>query len=158
MIRFVIRVDGVVQGVGFRPFVYALAERGGLTGFVRNEGDWVRIEVEGDPGVAVLDAGGRPVAAPDPLAYAVAALRDRRIVAVKGLGGFHLACDARRADAVAELRRRKHRDEKPLAVMVADLAAAEALGEVAPAEAERLRSPERPIVLLRRRGGAAVAD
>src|SRR5690606_38134288 len=54
----------------------------------------------------------------------IAAIRDGRIGAVKGLGGFHLVCDARRADVVAELRRRKHRDEKPFAIMVRNSAAA----------------------------------
>ena len=65
---------------------------------------------------------------------AVDALRRGRIGAIKGLGGYHLACDAGHADAVAELRSRKHRDEKPFALMVQDLAAARALCELSPAE------------------------
>jgi hydrogenase maturation protein HypF len=287
-----VRVTGVVQGVGFRPFVCAAARRLGLTGFVRNEGDGVRVEVEGEPAaldrfrhelsthppagariaaiqveaipptgspsfvikpsreqtgrpafmpadvatcpacvaelfdpadrrfrypflscahcgprftviaalpydrerttmaafrlchdcrreyddpadrrfhaqttacpacgprLALLDADGKEVEAPDPLADAVAALLAGQIVAVKGLGGFHLACDARRAETVADLRRRKHRDEKPLAVMVADLEAAAALCEVTPAEADLLTSPRRPIVLFERRADAGLA-
>jgi hydrogenase maturation protein HypF len=87
----------------------------------------------------------------------VSALRRGEVVAVKGLGGFHLACDAGSAVAVTELRRRKHRDAKPFAVMVADIAAASALCEVTPAEAELLASAARPIVLLRRRPDASVA-
>ena len=59
---------------------------------------------------------------------------------------------------MAELRRRKHRDEKPLAIMVADVAAARELCEVSPAEEAVLTSPRRPIVLLRRRPGAQIAD
>ena len=286
------RVRGVVQGVGFRPFVHALATRCGLTGFVRNEGDWVLIEVEGEPEairdfrtaltehppavariadvsaeevtptggsafvvepsrdpaggrsfvpadvatcdeclaellapadrrhrypfiactrcgprftvvselpydrerttlaafplcpacrreyedpaarrfhaqstscptcgprLALLDADGAPFVEPDPLAVVVDALQRGEIVAVKGLGGFHLVCDALSSQAVGELRRRKHRDEKPLAVMVANLDAARAVCQIEPGEAELLSSPERPIVLLRR-VGASLAD
>lgn len=110
------------------------------------------------PRLQALDGRGRAVETDDPLAVAVEALRQGRIVAVKGLGGYHLACDAGNGPAVAELRRRKHRDEKPLAVMVADLRGARTLGEVAPAEGALLVAPRRPIVLLRRRPGAAVAD
>jgi hydrogenase maturation protein HypF len=72
------------------------------------------------------------------------------IVAVRGLGGFHLAVDATNEEAVARLRTRKHRDAKPLAVMVRTLAEARYLAQVSPAEAKLLTSPERPIVLLRR--------
>ena len=67
---------------------------------------------------------------------------------MKGLGGYHLACDATSAEAVGALRARKRREEKPLAVMVGDLEAARALAEISPAEAELLESPERPIVLI----------
>jgi hydrogenase maturation protein HypF len=110
------------------------------------------------PRLAVLDAAGRRVETPSPLAWTVAALRQGRIVAVKGLGGYHLACAADRADVVAELRRRKHRDEKPFAIMASDLAAVQRLCEVAPAERELLLSPRRPIVLLRQRPGLALAE
>jgi hydrogenase maturation protein HypF len=287
MKRLLIRVSGIVQGVGFRPFVHAFARKCGLNGFVRNEGDGVLIEAEGPDdavarfrdalsghppeGALVADvvvaelplrgecgfavepsrasAGGSnfapadgatcpeclaelfdpqnrryrypfiscsrcgprftvftalpydrerttmaafplcaecrreyedpadrrfhaqsiacPVCGPqlalldraaDTLALAVSALQHGEVVAVKGLGGYHLACDARNADAVARLRRRKHRDQKPFAVMIADPDAARALCEVAPAEAEFLASPARPIVLLKRRPGAAVAE
>ena len=288
--RRAIQVSGVVQGVGFRPFVFGLASRLGLNGFVRNRIGGVQIEVEGDPPaldqfvaelkkgppLALIDeltwavlsprgdpafrierseaAGGsavfispdvatcddclrelfdpgdrrhrypfinctncgprltiirgapydrarttmadfemcrecraeyedprdrrfhaQPIAcsrcgprlralpepAPgsdDPIAWAAANLVEGRIGAVKGLGGWHLACDARNPQAVAELRRRKHRDEKPFALMVRDLAAAEALCEISPAERELLASPARPITLLRRRASAGVAD
>jgi len=72
------------------------------------------------------------------------------IVGLKGLGGFHLACDARNPDAVARLRAAKQRDGKPFAVMVGSLAAARRLARVSPAEAALLSGPARPIVLLRR--------
>jgi hydrogenase maturation protein HypF len=292
MERRAITVQGVVQGVGFRPFVYGLARRCNLRGFVRNRAGAVRIEVEGEagaldrfqdelvsrppplaridtvacdrvaprgdrhfriehsdgaasgpvfvsPDVAVCDpclaelfdpadrryrypflnctncgprltivtgapydrerttmAGfpmcaacraeyedpadrrfhAQPTACPacgpklallgtdgklreggEPLADFAAALRAGRIGAVKGLGGFHLACDARSGPAVDELRRRKHRDEKPFAVMVPDVAAARTLCRVDAAEERLLASVRRPIVLLRRLPGAAVA-
>lgn len=73
------------------------------------------------------------------------------IVAWKGLGGYQLACDARNGKTVAELRRRKHRNEKPFAVMVRDAEAAERLCFVSEDERFALLSPERPIVLLQRR-------
>jgi hydrogenase maturation protein HypF len=272
-----IRVVGVVQGVGFRPFVYGLARRHGLGGFVLNDGSGVVVEAEG-PGAALDDfacglvheapplsrvesvtaepaqplgerefrietsvaaadrtalvpadiatcddclrelfdpddrryrypfvnctqcgprftivvgvpydrplttmAGfpmcadcrreyedpadrrfhAEPIACPAcgprlsvPLEEAVAALRGGAVVAVKGLGGYHLACDAANEGAVARLRSRKHREDKPFAVMTA---APEALAHVELEEAALLASRERPIVLLRRRADAPVA-
>src|SRR6267378_708412 len=109
------------------------------------------------PLLAVRGADGAPVAAADPIRTAAAALRDGGIVGIKGIGGYHLACDATNAAAVAELRRRKRREAKPLAVMVTDLAAARALCGIADAEARLLTSPARPIVLLARRADAAIA-
>ncbi|MGH3077591.1 MAG: carbamoyltransferase HypF [Gaiellaceae bacterium] len=272
-----IRVRGVVQGVGFRPFVHRLATRGGLGGFVLNDGEGVVVEVEGSertleaflqalideapplarvdsveadrvavlgessfavvasraaggsalvpPDVATCDAcleelfdsgdrryrypflnctdcgprftivrsvpydrssttmagfplcadcrreyedpGDRrfhaePIACPAcgprlsvPLQEAVAVLVDGGIVAVKGLGGYHLACDADSDAAVARLRSRKGREEKPLAVMSAT---PELLAEPSALEEALLRSPARPIVLLRRRVDAPVAE
>ncbi|HOJ21308.1 MAG TPA: acylphosphatase, partial [Armatimonadota bacterium] len=67
---------------------------------------------------------------PDPIAEAARLLHAGKVVAVKGLGGFHLACDARRGDVVTLLRARKHRDHKPFAVMVSGLAAARALADI----------------------------
>jgi hydrogenase maturation protein HypF len=270
------RVRGVVQGVGFRPFVHRLAGRNRLAGFVLNDGDGVVIEAEGDP--AALDsfaasligdapalahvetvtaesvqargderfeiAASRPsrgavVVPPDvatcddclrelfdsadrrfrypfvnctqcgprftivrtvpydrpnttmagfamcpdcrreyedpadrrfhaepiacpacgprlsmPLEEAVSLLRAGAILAVKGLGGYHLACDAANEDAVSRLRTRKRREEKPFAVMTT---APDELCELSAAEWELLRSRERPIVLARRRSGAPFA-
>ncbi|MFZ0273708.1 MAG: carbamoyltransferase HypF [Acidobacteriaceae bacterium] len=85
-------------------------------------------------------------------------LRAGGIVAWKGLGGYQLACDARQPAAVEELRRRKHRSEKPLAIMVADADVAASLCFVSPEEHAALVSRERPIVLLRRRPDVNLAD
>ena len=271
-----IRVTGVVQGVGFRPFVYGLARRNALGGYVLNDGQGVLIEAEGElerldafvnalrteaPALARVDTvaaqplspleetefriddsvatGGtalvpadvatcddclhelldpldrryrypfvnctqcgprftivravpydrpnttmagfplcadcrreyedpldrrfhaEPIACPvcgprlsRPLEEVVQLLRAGGIVAVKGLGGYHLACDAAAEESVARLRARKHREEKPFALMTTT---PELLGEVGPAEAERLNGRERPIVLLRRLPSAPVA-
>lgn len=289
--RVRLRVEGVVQGVGFRPFVHGLATRLGLAGCVRNDVRGVLIEVEGDAEavgafVAQLRSGGPPMAvverittealepfgdetfvidasdgvgpraalvSPDtatcpaclreladpddrrfgypfvnctncgprftivadvpydrvnttmarfvmcercrreyrdpadrrfhaepvccpscgpalrlvdasgtvlrgePLHVAAALLRGDAVVAVKGLGGYHLAALASSDDAVGALRARKHREEKPFAVMVGDLDAARRLCAVDDEAARVLASPRRPIVLLARRPGAPVA-
>jgi len=110
------------------------------------------------PRLTALGPRGEHLEVADPLAHAVATLRAGRIVAVKGLGGYHLACDARNPTAVAELRRRKERDEKPFAVMAADLGAARDLADVSDEEADLLQSPRRPIVLLRRRPSSGLAE
>jgi hydrogenase maturation protein HypF len=91
------------------------------------------------------------------IAQAARVLRAGRIVALRGLGGFHLACDATSEAAVARLRGRKQREAKPLAVMVRTLEHARALGILTDAEAELLTSRERPIVLLRRNPDAPLA-
>ncbi|HVM39546.1 MAG TPA: carbamoyltransferase HypF [Acidimicrobiia bacterium] len=290
--RLRIRVEGSVQGVGFRPFVHGLAHRLGLAGSVRNDTAGVLVEVEGaehaldefvravraeapplavvdsvttaeieptgEPGFAIVAsdaAGARQVAvvpdaatcddclaeiadpadrryrypftnctncgprftitldvpydrpnttmagfemcdacraeyddpsdrrfhaqpvccagcgprlmlfdaegegfAEDPLAAAAGVLDDGGIVAVKGLGGYHLAVDACSETAVARLRGRKHRDEKPFAVMVPDVAAARQWCEMSDDEETLLTSPARPIVVMERRartGGGA---
>jgi hydrogenase maturation protein HypF len=110
------------------------------------------------PRLALLGATGQPLCdAGDALATAAAALRDGLVVAVKGLGGYHLACDATSADGVRRLRERKKRDEKAFAVMVADVAAARLIAELDPAEEALLASVERPIVLARRRPSSGLA-
>lgn len=287
--RYHIEVTGLVQGVGFRPFVHRLAARMGLSGWVRNSGDGVEIEVEGEaaqlarfiralpqhkpphaviaslqprlipcdftegfvirpslasPGIhrhlpldlatcdacrrELFDPGNRryrypfinctdcgprysiltglpydranttmarfalcdqcaqeyhdpenrrfhaePNACPhcgpvlqycdqdgviaaaatkdDALQQAINALRDGRIIAVKGLGGFHLLVDARDEEAVLRLRARKHRRRKPLAIMFPDLAQVAAACEISAGETNLLTSPQAPIVLLQRR-------
>ena len=272
-----LRARGVVQGVGFRPYVHRLARNAGLAGWVLNDGEGVVIEIEGDssrldrfaielvgkaPALARIDsltvealeargetdflilesvaASGRsalipadvatcndclrelfdpadrryrypfvnctqcgprftivravpydrpnttmggfplcrdcreeyedpadrrfhaepiacPVCGPQlsmPLEEAVALLRDGRILAVKGLGGYHLACDAANEDAVARLRARKGREEKPFALMTSQV---EPLADPTFDEWELLASPQRPIVILRRLAAAPVA-
>ncbi|MDQ3876153.1 MAG: carbamoyltransferase HypF, partial [Actinomycetota bacterium] len=271
------RVSGTIQGVGFRPFVYGLAQRHALGGFVFNDGEGVVIEAEGDtaalesfaaalseeaPSLARVDAvsttrlaplgerrftiaasavtGGsalvpadvatcddclselfdpsdrrfrypfinctqcgprftivervpydrphttmaafpmcadcrreyenpadrrfhaEPIACPAcgprlsmPVGEAVELLRSGCVLAIKGLGGYHLACDAGSEDAVARLRARKHREEKPFALMTRS---PEALSELDASERALLRSRERPIVLAARRADAPLAD
>ncbi len=110
------------------------------------------------PHLRVADRVGRPVATGDPLAAFAATIRDGGVGAVKGLGGYHLVCDARNEAAVRELRRRKQRDEKPFAIMLPDLDAVAALCEVSSSERALLSSSRRPIVLLARRAPGAVAS
>ena len=110
------------------------------------------------PQLSLLDAGGRAMPAEDAVEQFAAALRAGKIGALKGLGGFHLACDASNPAAVDRLRRRKQRDDKPFAVLVRDLAAARALCTATAAEAVLLQSMPRPIVLLRKRPDAQIAE
>jgi hydrogenase maturation protein HypF len=110
------------------------------------------------PRLRLCDARGQTVVTTDPLAEFVQSLRSGSIGALKGLGGYHLTCLARSSAAVGELRRRKHRDEKPFAIMVADVTAAEAIGEVGDTERRLLESAAAPIVLLRKRIPTGIAD
>lgn len=89
-----------------------------------------------------------------PVAAAADAIRQGQIVAVKGLGGFHLMVAAHNNEAVRRLRELKHREEKPFALMFPSLAAIKAACEVSPLEERLLHSPEAPIVLLRRKNSA----
>ncbi len=117
------------------------------------------------PGQAAAARGATRGPGPDPgpdpgpeiIGRAAQLLNDGKILAIKGLGGYHLACDARSEAAVRELRRRKHRDHKPLALMVADLPAARALVRLSARAEQLLTSPARPIVLGERRPDAGVA-
>ena len=96
--------------------------------------------------------------APDPVAQARRLLADGAILAVKGLGGYHLACDATNTDSVAALRARKARGDKPFAVMAADLTAVAELVHLSDAERALLTGNRRPIVLLNRRHDSAAAN
>src|SRR5450755_1072402 len=101
---------------------------------------------------------GQTIGCDDPIVEAAQALRAGSVVAVKGLGGFHLAVDATNPAAVALLRQRKRRVEKPFAVMVPDLQAAEAICELDDAARAALQSIQRPIVLLPKKPGHIVPD
>jgi hydrogenase maturation protein HypF len=103
------------------------------------------------PRLALLNATGTLVSGQEPLAAAADLLRRGKVLAVKGLGGYHLAVDASSEAAAAALRARKHREDKPFAVMVPDVAAARRLCDVDEAAADLLASARRPIVLLPRR-------
>jgi hydrogenase maturation protein HypF len=100
---------------------------------------------------------GELIETTDAIRYAARVIDAGYLVAVKGIGGFHLACDALSSPAVVRLRLRKHREEKPLAVMVADIAQARRLAVISREERELLESAERPIVLVPRRPGADLA-
>ena len=292
--RWEVTVRGIVQGVGFRPFVYGLAHRHGLAGTVRNDAEGVRIEVEGapeeldrfvralqedapplavvesvewqplavlgdrgfhieeskeglrrralispdvatcedclaellapadrryrypfinctncgprftitrsvpydratttmsgftmcpecqreyddptdrrfhaqpnacpacGPRVRLLDCFGHEFVKPeDAIARTARILRGRAVVAIKGLGGYHLACDPFDVRAVRTLRGRKVRQDKPFALMARDLDQVRELCRVTPEEAELLTSSARPIVLLERRENDGVAE
>ena len=109
------------------------------------------------PTLTLRDADGKPLESIDPLAAAASAVRDGKVVAVKGLGGYHLACRADHERATASLRERKHREDKPFALMAADLGGTRELVELTAVEEELLLGRARPIVIARRRAGAAVA-
>jgi hydrogenase maturation protein HypF len=109
------------------------------------------------PLLLLVDGEGAVLDVADPAAPAARLLAEGKIVAVKGIGGYHLACDATSSAAVGRLRECKQRDEKPFAVMVRDVGAAEALAVLDDAERALLTSVERPIVLVKRRADSGLA-
>jgi len=109
------------------------------------------------PRVTLCDPAGRDSEAPDAIAAARSLLSCGSILALKGIGGFHLAVDASNDGAVRRLRQRKGREEKPFAVMVRDIVIARSLCTISEDEAAALTSPEAPIVLLRKNEGMALA-
>jgi hydrogenase maturation protein HypF len=110
------------------------------------------------PRLRMATRAGAAVECDDPIRAAAAAIASGLIVAIKGLGGFHLACDASAGEAVERLRARKHRDEKPFAVMVRDVEQARELAVLSDEEERLLASVERPIVLARRREPTRLAS
>lgn len=138
-----ISVWGVVQGVGFRPFIYQLAVKHGLNGRVSNTSEDVRIEVEGEPGSI------NPVDTDDVITTSADLLRQGKIIAVKGLGGFLLACDACSEKTANLLRDRKHRPFKPFAVMMLTIEEVKNHCEITPEEEKLIISPNSPIVLVK---------
>jgi hydrogenase maturation protein HypF len=110
------------------------------------------------PQVAIFDNQRRRIACDNPIDTARRQLGAGKIVAVKGLGGYHLMADAASEAAVARLRRRKLREEKPLALMAADLAHIKQFAHVSDTEARLLTSAQRPIVLLAKKSDAPIAS
>jgi hydrogenase maturation protein HypF len=109
------------------------------------------------PRLQLWNRGGHSISVQNPLAGAITAIREGSIVAIKGLGGFHLVADATNAEAVALLRQRKRRVEKPFAVMVPTVASARRFCEVSKEEEAALVSVQRPVVLLRRTAPSVIA-
>lgn len=108
------------------------------------------------PGLRLIRPDGTGLSG-DPIATTAILLRNGQIVAIKGIGGYHLACRADRDEVVSLLRRRKLRDGKPLALMVENLAAAERICRLTPADRAALLSPAAPIVLAEKRPGHGLA-
>ena len=104
------------------------------------------------------DSHGHAIETSDPVREAAQRLQMGEVVAIKGLGGFHLAADAANPSAVERLRQRKRRVEKPFALMVPDIEAAARLCEIDDAARGALVSPQRPIVLLQKKQGTTIAE
>ncbi len=109
------------------------------------------------PRLELLDGRGNRLDTADPLGRAVGALSGGWVLALKGLGGFHLAVDATNDEAVRRLRARKFREEKPLALMVRDLETASRVAELGEEEVDLILSHERPIVLAKKKDGAGLS-
>jgi len=103
------------------------------------------------PEVTLVDNNGKPIDCENPVKRTAELLKSGNIVAVRGLGGFHLACDAENDDAVKTLRERKLREEKPLAVMVENVETVKSFAYLSKDEEELLKSIQRPIVLLKKK-------
>jgi len=111
------------------------------------------------PKVKLLDCDGKMIGAADPVADTAAYIKQGLIVAIKGIGGYQIACDAKNEEAVKNLRDRKLRKEKPFAVMSRDVEAIRQYADVNKQEKKLLNSREKPILLLKKRaGGVLLAD
>ena len=109
------------------------------------------------PRLWIVHAEGSAVDAADAVAETIHRLLAGEIIAIKGIGGFHLACDATNEAAVMRLRERKHRYGKPLAITVRDLEAARTIADLTPEDEALLMTFARPIVLVRGRAGSTIA-
>ncbi|MHC4487792.1 MAG: carbamoyltransferase HypF [Planctomycetota bacterium] len=109
------------------------------------------------PTLKLLDSNGESIDSDDPISLTVRALIEGKIAAIKGLGGFHLAVDATNEEAVKRLRRRKHRDEKPFAVMISDVKEAETVARLSRKEKSVLYSRESPILIVDERDDSPLA-
>jgi hydrogenase maturation protein HypF len=110
------------------------------------------------PKLQLNDPEGNPIPTPDPISSAIRLLKEGRILAIKGLGGFLLACDARDPSAVETLRQRKNRPDKPFAVMLPDLSSVQEHCRIQPEEEKLLLSAESPIVLLPWKRDSSIAQ
>jgi len=110
------------------------------------------------PHIFLLDQDGRRIETLDPILKTVQLIKEGKIVAVKGLGGYHLFCDASNHAAIEELRKRKQSPDKPFAVMSYSLKEIKSFAKVSDKEAELLQSPPRPIVILKKRKGILLPD
>jgi hydrogenase maturation protein HypF len=109
------------------------------------------------PKIQLLDETGNKVSADDPIKTAIGLLQEGKVLAIKGLGGFHLSVDAGNDEAVKRLRSRKFREEKPMAIMVKNLENVKRFANVNKEEEKLLTSPQRPIVLLNKKNGTAIS-
>jgi len=103
------------------------------------------------PQVELLNKDGKKIVASDPIVLAAELIRKGKIVAIKGIGGYHLACDATNPSVIKQLRERKNRIDKPFALMMLDLKQVKRFCQVNPVEERLLSSSRRPIILLRRK-------
>ncbi len=110
------------------------------------------------PAVTLLNKDYENIGGDDPIIQAVSLLKQGKIIAVKGIGGYHLCCDAKNSEAVRLLRSRKNRPDRPLAVMARDIPAVNIVCEVSEAEEALLTGTRRPIVLLKKRTTAPLPD
>lgn len=111
------------------------------------------------PWISLYDCDGNLVCERDAaLEKSVSLIRKGSVIAVRGIGGFHLFCDATSGEVVNRLRERKNREEKPMAVMFPDLASIRKEAELGPLEERAITSVERPIVIVRKKGETSLAD
>ena len=110
------------------------------------------------PNVLLCERSGKPLEGVEAISTTAHLLKSGKILAIKGLGGFHLAVDATDEKAIERLRERKHREEKPLALMSPSIGEIAQFAYVSVLETELLQFPERPIVLLRKKKGKAIAS
>ena len=108
--------------------------------------------------IQLLDEKGNKVSTDDPIKAAIGLLKDGKVLAIKGLGGFHLSVDAGNDEAVKRLRSRKFREEKPMAIMVKNLENVKRFAHVNEEEEKLLASPQRPIVLLKKKNGNTISE